>query len=263
MPIAATVDSLDKVPEALRGEYEPRDGRFHLRLEGEPAGYVAKTKLDEFRTNNIELDRKAKELEATIAKFKDIDPEKARAAFEKLKKLDESKLIDEGKLEDVVNQRVADREAAAALKEGELQRDRDKVTAEKDQLHQELTRRIMSDAIRDKALSKRFGVKPAKVGLINMLAEHGDHEGVRWALNEKREMVATKNGQPAFSHKKAGEALGLDEWLEGILKENPEFQLTSSGGGATGSTAGGGNAVDQSLPPTERLKAFRRSQAAA
>jgi hypothetical protein len=262
-PLPASAESLDKIPEAFRSEYEQRDGKFHLKLEGEPHGYVSKSKLDEFRTNNIELDRKAKELEEKFAKYKGIDPDQARADREEAKKLKDQKLIDAGQLDELVNQRVADRETAAALKEAELQKDRDKERDEKEQLQRELSQRIRSDAIRDLALSKRFAVKPAKIGLITMLAEHGDHEGVRWAPNEKREMVATKNGQPAFSHKKAGEPLGLEEWLEGVLKENPEFLLTSSGGGATGSTAGGGNAVDLSLPPTERVKAFRRSQAAA
>lgn len=34
MPLAAVVDSIDAVPEALRGEYAEKDGKFYLNIEG-------------------------------------------------------------------------------------------------------------------------------------------------------------------------------------------------------------------------------------
>jgi len=34
MPLALIVDSIDTVPEALRGEYTEKDGKFHLNVEG-------------------------------------------------------------------------------------------------------------------------------------------------------------------------------------------------------------------------------------
>jgi hypothetical protein len=34
MPLALIVDSLDSVPEALRGEYAAKDGKFMLSVDG-------------------------------------------------------------------------------------------------------------------------------------------------------------------------------------------------------------------------------------
>jgi hypothetical protein len=58
----AVVATLEEVPQALRSEYEPRDGKFVLKVEGDLPGYVAegvvaqqRTKLDEMRENNRTL----------------------------------------------------------------------------------------------------------------------------------------------------------------------------------------------------------------
>ncbi len=40
MALALVVDSLDSVPEAVRGEYAAKDGKFHLTVDGLDAAYV-------------------------------------------------------------------------------------------------------------------------------------------------------------------------------------------------------------------------------
>lgn len=104
----AIVDSLDDVAEPLRDEYEAHEGKFRLKLEGTPTGFVpssdhvdVRTKLSEFRDNNLELYKGIAELagvsEATslaplkelVAKLKDIDPdehEKLKAKVVELEK---------------------------------------------------------------------------------------------------------------------------------------------------------------------------------
>ncbi len=262
MPIDASVDSLDKVPESLRSEYEPRDGKFVLRLNGELPGYVPKAKLDEFRSNNIELDKRAKALEAQVEKYKDIDPDKAREALSKLTKLDEKKLIDEGKIDELVNQRVERFASEKQARIDELAKEVEKHRTRADGSESELSRVLIQGTIDETAL--RHKVLPSSLNIVRLLAQHGDHNGVRWSLDpDSRKPLAVKHdGQPAWSGKDATKPLDMNEWLEQVVKVNPQIVPNSSGGGAIGSTAGGGQRTDLSaLPPTERLKAFRRSAA--
>ena len=57
----AILDTLDDVAEPLRGEYESHEGRYRLKVEGTPAGFVpssehvdVRTKLSEFRRRKRE-----------------------------------------------------------------------------------------------------------------------------------------------------------------------------------------------------------------
>lgn len=89
MALKAILDTLDDAPEAVRSEYEERDGKFYLSVE--PVGGYAledvtglKTALGKERTTR-------EQLEKTVVKFKDLDPDRARTALaelEELKKLD-------------------------------------------------------------------------------------------------------------------------------------------------------------------------------
>lgn len=89
MALKAILDTLDDAPEAVRSEYEERDGKFYLSVE--PVGGYAledvtglKTALGKERTTR-------EQLEKSVVKFKDLDPERARAALaelEELKRLD-------------------------------------------------------------------------------------------------------------------------------------------------------------------------------
>lgn len=262
MPIDAVVESLDKVPEALRGEYEPREGKFHLRLAGEPSGFVPKARLDEFRTNNLELTRKAEQLAAQAEKFKDIDPDKARAALEKLQQIEDKKLIDSGKIDELVAART---ERLVGEKDGritELSTSLEAKTKEADEFKAELTRVLVGSHIDACALAHK--VTPAGLKIVRLLAEHGDDQGVRWTLNDQRQLVAMKaDGTPAWSGSNANKPLERDEWIEGIIKAYPHIVPPSSGGGAPGNTAGGGPTVDLStLSPVERVKELRRQRAA-
>src|SRR5580693_1005314 len=99
MPLKTRVKSLEEVPEAVREFYTEQDGEFFLPVEG----MVTKDKLDEFRTNNVEL---KKQLEALEEKFDGVDPDVFRELSTKAQKERDKKLIDSGKVEDMVNERL-------------------------------------------------------------------------------------------------------------------------------------------------------------
>lgn len=59
-------------------------------------GFVPKTKLDEFRTNNRALAKEREELQTQLLKFKDIDPDKYSEAVTKLQELENNRLAEAG-----------------------------------------------------------------------------------------------------------------------------------------------------------------------
>lgn len=86
MAIKAIVTKLDDAPEALREHYAEKDGKFYLSVDP-VEGYALedvtglKSALGAERT-------KREQLEATVVKFKDLDPDKARKALERLTELE-------------------------------------------------------------------------------------------------------------------------------------------------------------------------------
>lgn len=95
MALKAILEKLDDAPEALREHYTEQDGKFVLGVES-VGGYALedvhglKSALGAERTSRENLER-------LVVKFKDLDPDKARAALtelEELKKLDPEKEAD-------------------------------------------------------------------------------------------------------------------------------------------------------------------------
>lgn len=89
MAIKAIVTKLEDAPEALREHYAEKDGKFYLSVD--PVDGFALEDVTGLKSA-LGAERTQRErLEATVVKFKDLDPDKARAALtelEELKKLD-------------------------------------------------------------------------------------------------------------------------------------------------------------------------------
>jgi hypothetical protein len=88
MPLQATVDSLEGLPEDLHDEYEERDGKYHLKLLNNfvPADKVEdvsglKSALQKERENNKNLAATKRQLEE---QYGGIDPEE----YQRLKELE-------------------------------------------------------------------------------------------------------------------------------------------------------------------------------
>lgn len=79
MTLKATYAKLEEVPEAHRELYVEKDGKFSLAVDG----LVGKDKLDEFRSNNVQLKKQIEDLQS---KFDGVDPELFRELNEKAEK---------------------------------------------------------------------------------------------------------------------------------------------------------------------------------
>src|SRR6187431_1205123 len=123
----------DEVPAEHLSLYAERDGSWVLDVEGA----VEKTKLDEFRNNNLVL---AKERDELKQRFDGIDPELARTLLTEKQKAEEEKLLRGNAPEaDTEKDKAAERERIEKVVEGrvkgikgELEKQVHSLTAERD-----------------------------------------------------------------------------------------------------------------------------------
>jgi len=85
MPLKAVVETIDAVPEAERSLYAEHEGKFVLQVE--PVNGYALENVEGLKTTFSKEMTKRKELEKTLLKYKDIDPERAREALARLEEL--------------------------------------------------------------------------------------------------------------------------------------------------------------------------------
>lgn len=97
------LDSADKIPEGMSSAYKEKDGKFHLKLDDD---VVPKGQLKEFRDNNIALMKSKEELEKSLKKFDGIDLDVYKETLKKKRDLDDKKLMDAGKVDELVDKRV-------------------------------------------------------------------------------------------------------------------------------------------------------------
>lgn len=207
--LKSTIEDIQTVPEALRTFYEEQDGKYTLSVEG----MVPKAKLDEFRANNINL---ARERDALRQQYEGIDPQKARNLLEKYQKEQDRKLIDAGKVDELLTQRV---EAMRTDYESQLQTE-----AKKSQtLQVQLEGLLIDGAIRDEA---------AKAGIRSSAIED--------VLLRGRSVFRLVEGKAVPMHgddiifDKTGEAMSMGEWLRGLATSAPHLFEPSRGAGAAG-----------------------------
>jgi hypothetical protein len=89
----------EEIPAEHLGFYVERDGAFVLDAEGA----VEKSRVDEFRNNNVTL---KKQLDELLKKYEGVDPDEARKLLEQKQKLEEGQLLKEGDVEKIVLARV-------------------------------------------------------------------------------------------------------------------------------------------------------------
>ncbi len=213
----AVIDKLEDVAESLRGEYEARGGKFHLKVEGDYAPLIeANSKIAEFRDNNRALNSKVTELETKFAAVKDLDPVKYKAAVDKVAELEAAGIKDKGSVPELIK---------AAVK------------AAVEPLEQKLVERETSEKKAQEAL--------AITGLENALRDIGlkanvDERAMPDFVRRGREVftlvdgkpAARKGDQPVFSKSKPAEELSMEEWAGALRTDAPFLFKPSKGGGA-------------------------------
>lgn len=219
MSLKFIVDSVDGLSADVAALYSKNeDGKYYLEVEGA----VSKTKLDEFRENNV---RVLKELD----KFKGIDPSKYADLLKLQAKADEKKLIDAGELDKVVEQRVGQMRTTYVT-------EIDNLTKANAVAQRQLESLLIDSAVRDAAI--KSGVQPTAVEdvLLRAKATFQIKEGVPMPVDGAGSTIYGKDGSTPMS---------IADWTNGLKKQAPHLFQGSTGGGANGGARIGSEAMSK------------------
>jgi len=225
MKLKFKLDTLEGLDAAIAGLYEQgADGAYYLSVDGA----VDKSKLDEFRNNNVKL---LKDLE----KFKDVDPAKYQELLDLSKKQQEKKLIDAGELDKVVEQRVGEMKSTY---ENQLKT----LTEQNSVAQRQLESLLIDNAVRDAAL--KSGVQATAVDdvLLRAKATFKIKDGSAVPVDAQGNVVYGKDGTSPMS---------VVDWTSGLKKQAPHLFQGSQGGGAQGS--GKGNVDTSKLSSAQKI----------
>lgn len=239
MGLRAVVKSLDEIDEGLRSLYTQVGDEFVLDIDDKDF----KSRLGEFRDNNIELTNKlksameqagsAEELQKKLQQFEGLDPEAARKAVEQMTSLEEQKLIDAGQLEDVLSQRTERMRADYEGKISALQKSLDSTTGDRDKLHGQLSSVVIDNSLQQAVA----GVASIRKGAMQDVLARGRQV---WKLDDQGNPVPYGSDGNTMYGKDPQKVLSMDEWAQGLMAEAPYLFEPNSGGGGPGNKGGGG-----------------------
>ncbi len=233
MKLKKKIDALSDVDDNLQQFYKENDEGDGFVLTLETDAGVSKAKLDEFRDNNRKLARQVKELKADMSKFEGVDPDKwdeAKKALEKVQNMKDQKLIDAGKLDEVVNARTETMRKDSDAKVKAAQEARDAATKEASNLRTELgTLTIDTGASENvaKVGAVRKGAMPDILARAHKTFKIND-EGKMEPRTPDGDILYDENGDP----------LSMDKWAKNLIQDAP-FLFE----GAKGSESKGGKQV--------------------
>jgi hypothetical protein len=228
MALKMRIDSLDDVHEDIRSAYvKARDGNgFELDF----AAIKEHPGVAKVRQTANEVDKKRTDAEKALAalqdKYGDLDPDEAKAAMAAAEELKDKKMIDAGKIDELVANKVEqmkknfDTQMAAKAKALE------DLTGGNTSLTAELADIKIFDAIKDAALGR--GAR--KEALVDI---KGRAMGV-WSLKDGKPVAM--NGEDAIFGK-SSEPLTIAEWVDTLASESPHLFESNKGGGAPGSNS--------------------------
>ena len=260
MPHDLVFDALDQVPEGLRydGLKAGDDGKVKISV-------VPKLRLDEFRTNNIQVSQerdtfksRAEQLAAIVGE----DPEAFKTEYEALKKIKQR--VDDGELkvsddvEKVVNERVA---AMKDNYESLLADERKGKLTEKqraDSLDTKIKQGHVERMITEACLRPDSGVRPEAIGEFVRDAMEVwifPQDGSDPKPMRKGSVIYGENGTDPMTP---------DEWVASLKKGKGHRFKDSGGGGALGAdrpaSMGGLTAEEfNKLPARQRLEAANKA----
>lgn len=208
MTLKAVVDNLEALDKGLHALYEKgADGKFYLGVEG----LIPASRLDEFRTNNIELKK-------SLERFEGVDPAKYKDLVDRERKLAEKKLIEAGEVDAVVEARV---KAMRTEYDGKLTA----ANTANEGLNRQLSSLLVDSAVKSSAVE--LGVVATAIDDVVLRAKtvFRVKDGAVVAVNEKGEIRYGKDGTTP---------LGISEWTKDLKTAAPHLFQGFKGSGAQG-----------------------------
>lgn len=224
MGLKHTVAKLEDVPENVRTLYVAQGDKFVLDVEG----VVPKEKLEEFRTNNIELQKQ-------IDKYKGVDPTKYNELMVIQRKLQEKELLEKGEVDKLVDLRVTTMKETLESANAVLTTDLGKAQS---QLHVLLIDNVVKSA------AIQQGVIPEAVDDIVLRAK-----GVY--VIENGVPVPKVDGKVVYG-KDGTSPMSVSEWLVSLKTTAKHLFMGSHGSGAGGGTQNGRTDTTK-LTPAQKI----------
>jgi len=227
-PIEKTVDSLEGLNEEIAGLYKQGDdGKYHLSIPG----FVPKEKVDEFRNSATSA---LKQLDEFKQKYGDLDPEKAREALAKAEELEKKKLIDAGKVDELIGQEV-------------------KKVAEKNQkVIEELNSKLQEreETLKKLLIDKEVTAIGAELNVWpQALADLTTRVRSQADIHDGKAVVIGEDGKPVYGAN--GELKTLKELITEMKESAPHLFQPSGGGGSQGGQRRGGE--NRNLSAREKI----------
>lgn len=241
MSLKFTVDDINSVDEAFRPLYVESNGKHVLAVEGA----VSKDRLDEFRSSNVAT---RKELDALRAQYDGVDVEQYRTLTTQAEKLRDKKLLDAGKVDELIEARVA------AMR-GEHKTMLDGLTAERNSAKSQLEGLLIDGALRDAAAKANVRATAIEDVLLRGRSTFRVADGKATAYDGDKAMYG-----------KDSEPLTVSDWVSGLAERAPHLFDTSSGGsspkhGSTAVTGGAKNTMTRAqydeIPIMDRAAAVK------
>jgi molybdopterin converting factor small subunit len=247
------VDNLEGIPEALHGLYKKEaDGKFHLQVEEDPE---QKAKLDEFRQNNIKLQKDMKALQDQLS---GIDLDEYKELKKNSQALKDKQLLDAGKVDELFSQRTERMRSDHEAQLKALGEQISKITKDYEGVSEKYAKELIEGRI-VRAVSAI--AVPKKEALADIISRARSTYSL-----ENGELVAKINGKLAYG-KDGKTILPIEEFAENLVKDGPHLFEKTSGGGAQGNDGKGTRVlgkIDQAawdkMSSTEKLKQSREAQ---
>lgn len=252
MALRVSYAKKEEVPEALAALYVEKDGKWVLEVDGMvPSDDLAtmKTRLDDFRSNNITLTEKLKGFDGKKVLSQEEVEEFERLASQE-QSIKDKKLIDAGKLDELLASRTEKMRTDFEKQIVSLNESLEKVKGIS-ATHAGRLSKVMVESEVGKILSKS-GNRPIQGALDDIFSRAGS----TWRTNEEGQLVALDvKGEPVYGGE--GKVLTLDEWLVQTVKDAPylfEANKGTDGKGGKGSAAKGSDGILRIPRSDEALK---------
>ena len=220
-----TAKDFEALEEGLKGFYtKATDGDdYFLQVEGDED----KQKLKEFRDKNNELLKKHAEISEKLKPFEGLDADAAREALQKMQGLADKKLIEEGKIDELIGKRT---ERMKAEYEGQVKKLTEALEASnvKNSKYKERLNKEIIDARLSAAVSN---VGTVRKGAMPDILRRGRNE---WKLDEDGNPVPYDSDGNVRYGSDAKTVMKTSEWAAELAQTAPFFFEDTRGAGGQG-----------------------------
>lgn len=212
----------DALPDVLKSEYTKEGDNYLLETDDESF----KTKIGEFRSNNVALLKTQTDLKKEMEKYKDIDPAKYAEMQAKMDEISDKKLIEEGKLEELLSQRVERYQEEHNSKYSALEEVNSNLLGNAEKQSDKI--RVLMIGSKITAAVNEIGVvrKGAMVDIISRAKKV-------WELDDDLNLIPKKDGNVYYGED-GKNPITPGEYAKSLYADAPYLFEASKGGGSQG-----------------------------